>query len=59
MSRWAGLSEGEVRDVGVCEFVVDVEVALGHDLEEAFPVEVDLLELLVFLIVDVGVGEAE
>ena len=38
---------------------MDVEVALGHDLEEAFPVEVDLLELLVFLIVDVGVGEAE
>lgn len=40
------------------EFVVDVEVAGGHDLEEGFPVEVDLIEGGIFLVVDVGVGEA-
>jgi hypothetical protein len=40
------------------EFIVDVEVAGRHYLEERLPVEIDLIEGLIFLVVDVGVGEA-
>jgi hypothetical protein len=47
-------------DVGVVdEFVVDVEVAGRHDLEEGLAVEVDPVEAGVLLVVDVGVREAE
>jgi hypothetical protein len=43
----------------VDEFIVDVEVAGRHDLVEGLAVEVDLVEGGVFLVVDVGVCEAE
>jgi hypothetical protein len=38
---------------------VDIEVAGRDDLVEGLAVEVDLVEGGVFLIVDIGVGEAE
>ncbi len=34
------------------EFIVDVEVAGRHDLKQGFPVEVDLIEGGIFLVVD-------
>jgi hypothetical protein len=39
------------------ELIVEVEVALGEDLEERLAVEVDFIVVLVGLVVDVGVGE--
>lgn len=41
------------------QLVVEVEVALGKHLEERLSVKVDLVVVLVGLIVDVGIGEAE
>jgi hypothetical protein len=38
---------------------VDVEVAVGDNLEERLAVEVNRAEVLVLLVVDVGVCEAE
>jgi hypothetical protein len=37
---------------------VNIKVAGWHDLEERLPVEVDLVESGVFLVIDVGIGEA-
>ncbi len=38
---------------------MDVEVGPGDDLEEGLAVEVDILELPVLLVVDIGVSESE
>ena len=38
---------------------MDFEAGDGHDLEKGLPVEVDVFEVGVLLVVDVGVGEAE
>lgn len=45
--------------VGVRELVMDFEVGGGHDLEKRLSVEVDFIEVAVFLVVDIGVGESE
>ena len=34
-------------------------MAFGYDLEEGLSIEVDVIELLVGLVVDVGIGKAE
>jgi hypothetical protein len=54
---WVGVEVLEV--LVVEELVVEIEVALGEDLEEGLAVEVDLVVVLVGLVVDIGVGEAE
>jgi hypothetical protein len=45
--------------VGVVHFVVQIEAGKGEDLEEGLTIEIDSVELVVFLVVDVVVGEAE
>lgn len=40
------------------ELVVEVEVALGDNLEEGLPVEVDFVIVIIGLVVDIGIGES-
>ena len=43
---------------GVGDLVVDFETRDGHNLEEGLPVEVDVFEVGILLVVDIGVCEA-
>ena len=48
-----------ILQVLVEKLVMEIEVAFGQDLKERFAIEVYVLVLLVGLVVDVGICEAE